>query len=64
MALHHSEDETLPSIDIDSQMSEAEFKSHLPYAGLNYGSLTVPQEKFVLLHVSGMSLAAAGRAAG
>ena len=64
MALHQSEEETLPSINIDSEMSEAEFKSHLPYAGLNYGSLTMQQEKFVLLHVSGMSLAAAGRAAG
>lgn len=64
MTLHSQDEKTAASINIDTEMSEAEFKSHLPYAGLNYGSLTVQQEKFVLLHTSGMTLAAAGRAAG
>ena len=44
--------------------SHAEFQSQLPYMGLNLGSLTVQQEKLVLLMSSGMSIAAAGRGAG
>lgn len=64
MTLHSPDQKIQDSISIDAEMPEAEFKSHLPYAGLNYGSLTVQQEKFILLHVSGMSIAAAGRAAG
>lgn len=42
----------------------AEFESHMPYMGLDIGDLTVQQEKLVMLVLSGMSLAAAGRGAG
>ncbi len=42
----------------------AEFESHMPYMGLEMGELTVQQEKLVMLVLSGMTLAAAGRGAG
>ena len=45
-------------------MSHTEFQSHMPYMGLNLNDLTVQQEKLVQLVASGMSVAAAGRAAG
>ena len=41
-----------------------EFQSRMPYMGLRRGSLTMQQEKLIMLHVSGMSVAAAGRGAG
>ena len=41
-----------------------EFESHMPYMGLNIGDLTVQQEKLVMLVLSGMTIAAAGRGAG
>jgi len=41
-----------------------EFQSRMPYMGLARGSLTMQQEKLVMLHISGMSVAAAGRGAG
>lgn len=41
-----------------------EFQSHMPYMGLSLGDLTVQQEKLVMLVLSGMSIAAAGRGAG
>lgn len=45
-------------------MSRAEFESHMPYMGLQAGELTIQQEKLVQFICSGMSTAAAGRAAG
>ena len=52
------------SISDTKDMSHAEFQSHVPYMGLTLGDLTVQQEKLVLMISSGMSVAAAGRAAG
>jgi hypothetical protein len=46
------------------EMSHTEFQSFMPYMGLNLNDLTVQQEKLVQLIASGMSVAAAGRAAG
>ena len=46
------------------QMSHTEFQSFMPYMGLNINDLTIQQEKLVQLVASGMSVAAAGRAAG
>ena len=46
------------------EMSRSEFESHMPYMGLKAGELTVQQEKLVQFICSGMSIAAAGRAAG
>jgi hypothetical protein len=40
------------------------FESKLPFMGLSYKALTVQQEKFVHLYISGMTAAAAARAAG
>ena len=48
----------------DQLMSHSEFQSLKPYMGLNASDLTVQEERFVQLLVSGMSTAAAGRAAG
>ena len=45
-------------------MEHAEFQALKPYMGLNASDLTVQEERFVQLLVSGMSIAAAGRAAG
>ena len=45
-------------------MSHTEFQSFMPYMGLNINDLTIQQEKLVQLVASGMSVAAAGRAAG
>lgn len=47
--------------DIDPHV---EFQSHLPYMGVNLNELTIQQETYVLSRASGMSMAAAGRAAG
>ncbi len=49
---------------LTSEMTHTEFQSHMPYMGLNLNDLTVQQEKLVQLVASGMSVAAAGRAAG
>ena len=51
-----------PSTDLVSEHTE--FESLMPYMGLSRGSLTVQQEKLVMLIVSGMTVAAAGRGAG
>ena len=51
-----------PSTDLVSEHTE--FQSHMPYMGISRGSLTMQQEKLVMLMVSGMSTAAAGRGAG
>ena len=48
----------------DDTLSHTEFQAHAPYMGLSINSLTVQQEKLVMLVASGMSVAAAGRAAG
>ena len=48
----------------DLVSAHAEFQSHLPYMKLSRGSLTMQQEKFIQLIVSGMTIAAAGRGAG
>jgi hypothetical protein len=45
-------------------MPKTEFDSHLPYMGLQIGSLSVQQEKLVQFICSGMTIAAAGRASG
>jgi phage terminase small subunit len=45
-------------------MPSVEFQSFTPYMGLTLGSLTVQQERLVLYMARGMSIAAAGRAAG
>jgi hypothetical protein len=45
-------------------MSHIEFQSIKPYMGLAVQELTIQEEKLVQLIVSGMSAAAAGRAAG
>lgn len=47
-----------------STEDHVEFQSRLPYMGIKRGSLTMQQEKLVMLHCSGMSIAAAGRGAG
>ena len=41
-----------------------ELQSHLPYAGVHLGELSVQEERLLLFHLRGMSKAAAGRAAG
>ena len=52
------------SISDTKDMSHTEFQSHVPYMGLQLGELTVQQEKLVLMISSGMTVSAAGRAAG
>lgn len=54
-----SEESANSSID-----PHVEFQSQLPYMGLARGSLTMQQEKLVMLICSGMTTAAAGRGAG
>lgn len=49
------------STDIDPHV---EFQSHLPYMGVNLNELTTQQETYVLSRAAGMTIAAAGRAAG
>lgn len=53
-------DQTLES----SISARTELQSHMPYMGLSLNDLTVQQEKLVTLISSGMTVAAAGRAAG
>ncbi len=58
---------TSPSTDISplsGDFEQAEFESHMPYAGVGIKELSVQEEKFVYYIVSGMSIAAAGRAVG
>jgi phage terminase small subunit len=45
-------------------MPSVEFQSFMPYMGLTLGELTVQQERLVLYMARGMTVAAAGRAAG
>ena len=55
------------SAEKESEISSTDvvgFESQLPYMGLSLGDLTVQQEKLVMLVLSGMSIAAAGRGAG
>ena len=52
------------SISDTKDMGHTEFQSHVPYMGLQLGEPTVQQEKLVLMISSGMTVAAAGRAAG
>lgn len=52
-----------PSTDT-AEMSHLEFQALTPYMGLTLGSLTVQQERLVMYISRGMSIAAAGRAAG
>lgn len=62
-----SESQALLSTDParnDEPMSSVEFQSFMPYMGLALGELTVQQERLVLYMARGMSVAAAGRAAG
>ncbi len=51
-----------PSTELVSEHTE--FQSHMPYMGIDRGSLTMQQEKLVSLVCSGMTTAAAGRGAG
>jgi phage terminase small subunit len=48
----------------DDELAQVEFQSLMPYMGLTLGDLTIQQERLVLYIVRGMSVAAAGRAAG
>jgi hypothetical protein len=57
------QNETNQELSTD-EFSRAEFESHLPYMGLQLSDITVQQEKLVHLMASGMTIAAAGRAAG
>lgn len=60
-----SENQELLSIDTPiGEEQHVELQSHMPYMGLSLGSLTVQQERLVLYMARGMSIAAAGRAAG
>lgn len=59
-----AQEQAINSISDPVELSRTEFQSHLPYMGLDLNSLTVQQEKLVMLAASGMSVAAAGRAAG
>ena len=59
-----AQDQAIDSISDPVELTRTEFQSHLPYMGLDLNSLTVQQEKLVMLVASGMSIAAAGRAAG
>lgn len=59
-----AQDQAIDSISDPAELTHSEFQSHLPYMGLGLNSLTVQQEKLVMLVASGMSIAAAGRAAG
>lgn len=52
------------SISDTTEITHTEFQSHMPYMGLELGELTVQQEKLVLMMSSGMTMSAAGRAAG
>jgi len=45
-------------------MTHLEFQALTPYMGLSLGELTVQQERLVMYVARGMSIAAAGRAAG
>jgi uncharacterized protein YdaT len=56
---HHPEQ---PVTELVSEHTE--FESHMPYMGISRGSLTMQQEKLVMLISSGMTIAAAGRGAG
>jgi Zn-dependent oligopeptidase len=49
---------------LTKEMSHTEFQSFMPYMGINLNDLTIQQEKLIQLIASGMSVAAAGRAAG
>lgn len=49
---------------LTEELSHTEFQSFMPYMGLNLNDLTIQQEKLVQMIASGMSIAAAGRAAG
>ena len=62
MSVEKQTQEAELSTDIVS--SHTEFQSQMPYMGLNLTDLTIQQEKLVMLIVSGMSIAAAGRGAG
>ena len=57
-------EEGIESISSDVDLTHTEFQSYMPYMGLAHGSLTVQQEKLVMLVASGMSIRAAARAAG
>jgi len=62
-----SENQAPLSTDIaqtDELMSHTEFQALTPYMGLTLGALTVQQERLVLYMARGMTIAAAGRAAG
>lgn len=58
------QEQAIDSISGPVELTHTEFQAHLPYMGLDLNSLTVQQEKLVMLVASGMSIAAAGRAAG
>jgi hypothetical protein len=57
------ENQELLSTD-QGEMSHLEFQALTPYMGLALGELTVQQERLVLYMARGMTIAAAGRAAG
>jgi hypothetical protein len=56
----------LPENELSTELDaeRVDLQTRLPYMGMVRGDLTMQQEKLVLLMVSGMSKAAAGRGAG
>lgn len=59
-----AQEQVIASISEPVELSHTEFQAHAPYMGLSINALTVQQEKLVMLVASGMTVAAAGRAAG
>jgi hypothetical protein len=50
--------------ELDPVAAHVEFQSFKPYMGLTLGDLTIQQERLVMYMARGMTIAAAGRAAG
>ena len=59
-----SETQAPQSTDVVDEAKQLELQSFMPYMGLTLGDLTVQQERLVLYMARGMTIAAAGRAAG
>jgi hypothetical protein len=58
------QEESIDSIKDGVDLTHTEFQAHMPYMGVHHGTLTVQQEKLVMLVASGMSIRAGSRAAG
>ena len=64
LTISNDKEEIVTESSTDLVSSHLEFQSLTPYMGLQLNELTIQQEKLVMLIVSGMSIAAAGRGAG